>query len=149
MLRYQVDVRCSTLPTCEASTTRVVPVDPSSYTPTPFPYTIGFFGGPLALSWQADTRFAAVRGDLGALRASGGDFAGSVQTCLARSSFDDVLFDDTVPGPGDGFYYLLKTGFTGSHCLFYSWSTGSPAEKPGAGGNRDQDLALDPNGCGL
>ena len=47
------------------------------------------------------------------------------------------------------FYYLLKTGFTGSHCLFYSWSTGSPAEKPGAGGNRDQDLALDPNGCGI
>ena len=149
MLRYQVDVRCSTLPACEASTTRVVPVDPSSYTSTPFPYTIGFFDGPLALSWGAGTRFAAVRGDLGALRASGGNFTGSVQTCLARSRDGDVLFDDMVPGPGEGLYYLLKTGFTGSHCQFYSWSTGSAAEAPGAGGNRDQDLALDTNGCGL
>jgi hypothetical protein len=28
-----------------------------------------------------------------------------------------------------------------------SWGTGSPAELPGAGGDRDADLALDPHTC--
>ncbi len=146
MQPYQVDVRCSTLPTCGESTTLAVPVDPTSTAPIPFPHTIRFDSNS-SISWGPGENFTALRGDLGALRASGGNFLGTVQTCLWTFTFADVLVDDSIPAPGEGMYYLIRKAQTSTPCTVASWSTGSAREMPGAGGSRDLDLALDPAAC--
>jgi hypothetical protein len=89
-----------------------------------------------------------VWGDLGALRANGGDFQGTVIGCGANDrSFQYEIVDDWPgPAPGNGFYYLARESGPLYACG-PSWGTGSPAELPGAGGDRDADLALDPNEC--
>jgi hypothetical protein len=45
--------------------------------------------------------------------------------------------------PKRGVHYLAKEDI--SSCD--SWGTGSPAEIPGAGGDRDADIPLDPDIC--
>ena len=88
----------------------------------------------------------AIRGDLAALRASGGQFAGTVQLCLLNDIDVSAFTDGTLPNPSQGFYYLVKrAGYY--PCDFDSWGTGSSAEVPGAGGDRDADIALDPDTC--
>jgi hypothetical protein len=48
--------------------------------------------------------------------------------------------------PGTGLYYLVRAGGPVPECA-RTWGTGVPQELPGAGGNRDADLALDPDTC--
>jgi hypothetical protein len=89
----------------------------------------------------------AIRGDLDALQANKGQFNGTVRLCLLNGIYTDNFVDGTAPNPGQGFYYLVKEVGSPPVCGFNSWRTGSPAEVPGAGGDRDTDIALDPNAC--
>jgi hypothetical protein len=142
---YFVDVRCSTTPACASRAMVVVPFvcPPADLQPLPVP-----------ILWTNDTEVVwnnggtlsdAIRGDLGALRASQGQFDGTVLGCMVNDISGNGLtrFTDAgTPPPGEAFYYLVREDF---HCR--SWSTGVPAEVPGAGGNRDVDLAYDPHIC--
>ena len=140
---YGLDVRCSTRPTCAGRATVVVPC--SSTEPVPLPSLITWTNKS-QVDWAATgTHFDAIRGDLGALRASGGQFDGTVQACLFNDSLYPQFFDSTLPSTGQGFYYLVRLQNDG--CGVGLWGTGSPAEVPGAGGDRDADLALDPAAC--
>lgn len=143
---YLMDVRCSTLPACQASASVGVAV---RLTPLPFPYTIRF-DSPTVLSWGAQIGVDALRGDVGALSNSGGNFNGSVETCLRDNLFSDRLVDASVPAAGEAKYFLLRVDNRFDPwpwCASPAWTTGSPAEVPGAGGDRDDDLALDPDTC--
>jgi hypothetical protein len=139
---YRVDVRCSTLSACGASATAMPTVDPSSPVVVFFPYTITF-DGKSTLSWGTPTDVLGVRGSLGALRASGGNFAGTDEGIWGGSGLSSHV-DQSVPAPGEGKYYLLRGSRSSppNLCTRYSWMTGSPAEVPGAGGNRDEDLGF-------
>ncbi|HEX5042697.1 MAG TPA: hypothetical protein VFV75_07310, partial [Candidatus Polarisedimenticolaceae bacterium] len=150
---YRVDVRCSTRPACGASTTAVVMVDPACPVISVFPYTLGFDSNSV-LSWGAPALVELVRGDLHALRAGGGDFAVTIEDVFGSggSSFVDDFLPN--PAPGEGKYYLARGGRRhrpSDDCTNHSWSTGSAAEVPGAGGNRDQDIGSivgsDPEPC--
>jgi hypothetical protein len=139
---YGVDVRCSTLPACGASTTVTVPLHAE---PVPFPYML--YSGVTVLFWHTTTVVDVVRGDLGTLRASGGNFEGSVETCLASRYNANALSDPSIPPPGENWYYLIRESNRYPGCTFHSWTTGSPAEVPGGGGTRDEDIALDMDHC--
>ncbi len=101
------------------------------------------------VSWDAPAAVDLVRGDLDALRASGGDFQGTVVAC-ENDSFYEVSYAGTPTDPdlvpGKGFYYLAREAGPNYACSS-SWGTESPSELPGAGGDRDADLALDPQTC--
>ena len=102
------------------------------------------------LFWQVNLYGDVIVGSLGALRASQGQFNGTVSNCLLNNNnrypfgtpVTGLTHADT-PEPGEAFYYLVKPD--PSWC--FSWGTGSPAEVPGAGGDRDLDLAYDPHVC--
>ena len=96
------------------------------------------------MTWDAPWAVDVLRGDLDAMRASEGDFQGTVLSCYNTSSELSQPFQN--PDPGKGFYYLVREAGPIYACSS-SWGTGSPAELPGAGGDRDADLALDPNAC--
>ena len=56
--------------------------------------------------------------------------------------------DASLPAPGGASYYLVRGAGPPAHCnAALSFSTGAPQEKPGTGGDRDTDLALDPEAC--
>ncbi|HET9298853.1 MAG TPA: hypothetical protein VFO11_02840, partial [Candidatus Polarisedimenticolaceae bacterium] len=145
---YHVDVRCSTLPACLGrATTRV----PMHFQPVPFPYSISFLDK-VTIGWGSNLYFAAASGDLMALRANGGNFEGTAVSCLAYVSPGDgtrsSMTDFSLPSPGQAKYYLLRQVASAvPDCSINSYSTGSPAEVPGAGANRDVDLSLDANTC--
>jgi hypothetical protein len=89
-----------------------------------------------------------VRGDLGGLRFSGGQFSGTVEACLADDVAASSISDAVVPGIGTGKYYLVRLAGPTPFCnATATWRTLGPAEKPGAGGDRDADLVLDPATC--
>ncbi|HEX5043626.1 MAG TPA: hypothetical protein VFV75_12010 [Candidatus Polarisedimenticolaceae bacterium] len=144
---YGVDVRCSTRPACAGKATVVVPLVCQSIDPAPFPTPITW-AADYEVVWTYTThRVDAIRGDLDALRASGGQFNATVQLCLLNDTYEDSFTDAVVPDPGEGFYYLVRQVDSAPVCGFDSWRTGSPAEVPGAGGDRDADIALDPDTC--
>ncbi|PYT06750.1 MAG: hypothetical protein DMF49_10200, partial [Acidobacteria bacterium] len=57
--------------------------------------------------WRA-SGWDVVKGDLGLLHASGGDFTTSLLACLESDSPDTESSDPAVPQPGEGFYYLVR-----------------------------------------
>jgi hypothetical protein len=147
--RYGVEVRCSSQPNCQASASTLVTVPcPSTGTArAPFGQSIGF-AGKTQLAWATAELVDVVRGDLGALRSSGGQFNGTVQACLADGQNVSSIHDATVPPPGAAEYYLVRGAGPSAYCnATPSWETGTAAEKPGAGGDRDADIALDPDAC--
>jgi hypothetical protein len=89
-----------------------------------------------------------IRGDLGALRTNNGQFNGTVEACLGNDVAVSSIADATTPAPTAGKYYLVRGAGPAPYCnAGHSWKTGAAAEKPGAGGDRDADIALDPDGC--
>jgi hypothetical protein len=146
---YAVDVRCSTRPACTGGAAVVVPLVCDPVVAVPFPGSIAWTSQVrVEVGVEVGTPFDAIRGDLDALRASGGEFDGTVQTCIMQPFPPDGSFiDATVPGAGQAFYYLVRDPWNTPVCTFGSWGTGSPAEVPGAGGDRDADIALDPDTC--
>jgi hypothetical protein len=144
---YGMDVRCSTHPVCTGRATVVVPLVCQSIDPAPFPEPITWAGHGQMVWTYTPHPVDAIRGDLDALQANKGQFNGTVRLCLLNGIYTDNFVDGTAPNPGQGFYYLVKEVGSPPVCGFNSWRTGSPAEVPGAGGDRDTDIALDPNAC--
>ncbi len=142
--RYGVEVRCSSLPTCQASASALVTVScPSTgVAGAPFGQTIRF-ATKVDLSWPAVELVHAIRGSLGALRAQAG-FPGTVEACLVTEMSTRVVTDGTTPSPGTGKYYLVRGAGPSPYCNGTpSWSSGSPREV----GDRDAGLDADPNTC--
>jgi hypothetical protein len=144
--RYGVEARCSTRPACAGVASVEVPFACPSIDRVPFASSIGFVDK-TQVSWQPVGGVRAIRGDLGALLASGGQFNRTVDDCL-RNGMWDFFVDSDVPAPGKALYYLVKRHDSVPVCTLDSWGTGSPAEVPGAGGDRDEDIPADPDTCG-
>jgi hypothetical protein len=124
-----------------------VPCPSTGNARVPFDQEVGF-ASKSELSWGAAELVDVIRGDLGALRSSAGQFAGTVETCAADDQTLSSLTDATVPGAGSGKYYLVRSAGPPPYCnATASWKTGAAAERPGAGGDRDADIALDPDAC--
>jgi hypothetical protein len=63
---------------------------------------------------------------------------------MSVSSVNDAI----APGAGAGKYYLVRPAGPSAYCnATPTWRTGVAAENPGAGGDRDADMALDPDAC--
>jgi hypothetical protein len=147
--RYGVEVRCSSLPSCLGSTTTLVTVlcPSTGNAKAPFAQQVGF-AGKTQFSWTSAALVDVIRGDLGALRGSGGQFNGTVEACLGNDVSVSSVTDGTTPSAGAGKYYLVRGAGPSPYCnASHSWKTGAAAEKPGAGGDRDDDIALDPDAC--
>ena len=73
------------------------------------------------LDWTAlhgSTAYDVVRGDLGALRSSGGDFALATEACLVEDQAGTSLNYGVVPAPGEGFWMLVR-GIDGNGNMTY------------------------------
>ncbi len=95
------------------------------------------------LRWPASSGaigYDVVRGDLGPLLASGGDFATSGAQCLADNLVPTTLEDSDLPESGAGFWYLLR--------VVYSSAGGTGSyDVDGTGGTRDAGIAMAPGAC--
>jgi spore coat protein A len=97
------------------------------------------------LSWTAQPGalgYDVVRGDLGELRASGGNFALSTVTdrCMASFTGGTTMNDATPLAPGEGFWYLVRSNEGAGNATYDS---GSPFQVD----YRDDEIALSGNDC--
>jgi cysteine-rich repeat protein len=83
--------------------------------------------------------YDVVRGDLGTLRSTAGDYADptTTQICLANDRVDTFWVHDEAPAPGQGVWYLVR-GTPGG-----TYDDGSPSQS----GTRDAEIAASGNGC--
>ena len=97
-----------------------------------------------ALSWDAQspgTTYDVVKGDLGSLAGTGGDFSASLLGCLAPRASSPSASDAATPGPGSGFFYLARAIDCASNAGTFD---GAP---PGQMGSRDAEIAGSPSRC--
>jgi hypothetical protein len=95
------------------------------------------FAGPDELTWNAPggaIAFDLLRGDLGALRGSGGDFTVAVDECLGDNLSGPPLVHSEDPRPGEGFWYLMRRITSSGNA---SYDSCSPAQL----GGRDAEIA--------
>ncbi|MEW5764884.1 MAG: hypothetical protein ACOYXN_10295 [Acidobacteriota bacterium] len=93
-----------------------------------------------ALSWDRAPGVSAydvVKGDLGLLLSSGGDFGSSLLACLENDSPNAEAADGETPEVGGGFYYLVR-GTPGG-----TYDSGCP----GQDAPRDAEVAASPAAC--
>ncbi len=75
------------------------------------PLTVTRAGSGAHLAWPGAlnaTHYDVVRGPLGALAASGGDFAAATDACLANDTTSLTADDADPPGAGAGSWYLVR-----------------------------------------
>ena len=97
------------------------------------------------VSWTVDDEaksYDVIRGDLHALRATGGDYTPSVSACLASLATGVNAPDAGVPLPGQDWYYVLRSRYSGALDPG-SWDDGGPGQQ----GSRDTEIAASANGC--
>ncbi len=99
--------------------------------------------GKQAMHWsdvlEAD-RYDVVKGDLQALRSTGGDFTSTLLGCLEDDSRDARSGDSSDPSAGEGFYYLVRAQ---AACKSGTFNSGPP----GQSGDRDSEIASSPHAC--
>ncbi len=99
---------------------------------------------PGQLSWcetpVADVGFDVVRGDLGGLRASGGDFAQATAECLADNEVSTSVTYGVDPPAGEGFWFAVRPVGLGGNG---SYDSGFPSQP----GSRDGGIAASGNDC--
>jgi len=84
--------------------------------------------------------YDVVRGLLGLLRGTGGDFTASLSGCLGNDLPGTSVVDPDAPGAGDGFWHLVR----GAHC----GGGGTYDEaSPGQVGTRDGEILAAPGAC--
>jgi spore coat protein A len=90
-------------------------------------------------SLPAVTSYDLVRGNLGTLRSSAGNFASPLvtQACLADSSTETQWVHGETPGPEQGVWYLVRGASGGTY------DDGSPSQS----GSRDAEIAASGNAC--
>ena len=94
---------------------------------------------PGLLSWcvpQPASAFDVVRGDLGVLRATGGDYAVATQECLAPAHGDAWLEYPPTPPPGTGVWFLVRD-------VNGTYDTGESSQS----GTRDPEIAASGHDC--
>ena len=84
------------------------------------------------------TGYDLVRGGLGSLRASGGNFTTSTQTCLADNRVQTFWNHTETPVPGDGMWYLVRKVTGGGPG---SYDDGTQV------GSRDAEIAASASHC--
>lgn len=97
------------------------------------------------LSWVAvagATSYDVVRGDLSALRSSGGNFTTSTSVCAGEDLQSPTAPDPAMPSVGSGFWYLAR-GVDRCSAISGTYDTSSPLQV----GSRDAEIALSPNAC--
>jgi hypothetical protein len=57
--------------------------------------------------------YDVVRGGIGVLASSAGDFSVATQTCLANDVYGTSAADATLPPEADGFWYLVRAASCG------------------------------------
>jgi hypothetical protein len=97
-------------------------------------HTMGWSGVPVA------DRYDVVKGDLQALRSSGGDFTSTLTGCLEDNSADTLVDDPLEPVPDQGFYYLVRAQAACKSGTFNS-------EQAGQIGDRDPEIETSPHAC--
>ncbi len=85
-------------------------------------------------------RYDLVRGDLGMLRSTGGDFRVSVDTCVRDDAPDTAARDAAVPPVGGGFHYLVRAQ---AACKDGSYDSGGKGQVD----KRDDEIEESANGC--
>jgi CubicO group peptidase (beta-lactamase class C family) len=91
----------------------------------------------VGLQWSpvaSCTGYDAVRGGLGDLLATGGDFAAATSLCGANNLTVTALPDTDAPAAGEGFWYLVRA--VTCHAAG-SWDSGGPSQL----GSRDAEIA--------
>ena len=114
----------------------VCTVDPSLFVSAPAPATadVQWTGIPGA------TFYDLVRGDLAALRSSGGNFTVSTGPCLANDAAVLSVVDSDMPGVGNGYFYLMRAaGCTGGD----TYESGAASQV----GTRDPEIAGAAGAC--
>jgi hypothetical protein len=152
--RYGVRVRCSTAIACsgggvlnvavncpstgnaKAPFGQVVHVDKTSLLP-PEPDTSA------TVNWPASTTVDLVRGTLAALRASGGNYTGTVSSCLANNLSASGVADGSNPGAGGATYFLARP----TVAAFCNQTPGYTTNHPREAAGRDAEIAADGNAC--
>lgn len=95
------------------------------------------------LSWAMvaeSTGSDIVRGDLGSLKETGGDFASSAEHCLDDDRTTTTRRLSDTPAPGEGFWFLVR----GQNCGGSgTYDTGEPSQAE----SRDSEVAASGNDC--
>ena len=102
---YSLDVRCSANPGGCVQTDAIrinVPTGLCSLSP---PSSLRMPSN-TTISWTGSGTFDTARGDVAALRSSGGSFAGA--SCLENNGADTSTNDAANPASGASFYYLVR-----------------------------------------
>ncbi len=98
----------------------------------------------VTLSWDPQAgadAYDVVKGDLGLLRSTNGDFGSSILACLEDGGSDTGASDVTAPAPEAGFYYLVRAESVCAEPGTYDSST------PGQAAGRDASIAASPHAC--
>ena len=100
-------------------------------------------GGTTALDWPAfgDALYDVVRGDVGTLAASAGDFAQATETCLASDLTAPHAQDPLDPVAGAGWWYLVRPDGCGDLPGSYD------DDAQGREGRRDGEISASGAGC--
>ena len=88
------------------------------------------------LQWSAVagcTGYDVVRGDLGLLRSTGGDFTTAASSCAANDTVGTSWTDPDLPAPGEGTWYVVRS--VQCHSVG-TWNSGGPAQQ----GDRDAEI---------
>jgi len=102
------------------------------------------FVSEIAFAW--DSVFGAedydtVSVDVGALRASGGNYTAALDECARNNGRGTLAWDDATPAPGGVIGYVVRA--TSFSCDFGTYDTTSPSQQ----GSRDAEIAAAPGRC--
>ncbi|HJQ97931.1 MAG TPA: hypothetical protein VJ826_06410 [Candidatus Polarisedimenticolaceae bacterium] len=152
--RYGVRVRCSTATSCQGGSVldvavncpstgnakaafgQVVHVDKTSLLP-PEP------DASVTVSWAVSASADLIRGNLAALRASGGNYTGTVAACLANDIAANGVADGSNPGAAGATYYLVRP----ISAPFCNQTPGYTTNHPREAAGRDVEIGADGNAC--
>jgi hypothetical protein len=100
-------------------------------------------GGAAVLTWSTVAGAIAydlVRGGLGVLRSTAGDFTQATERCLANDLGDTTYSDGSTPALGDGYWYLVRGVSCGGAA---SYDAGVPSQP----GSRDAEIEAAAAAC--
>jgi hypothetical protein len=141
--RYGVRVRCSTATSCSGGGVLHVVVNCPSTGNAKAAFNQTIFVDDAGVSWPATATVDLIRGNLVALRASGGNYTGTVSTCLANNVTATAVADGSSPGLGGATYYLVRP----TVATFCNQTPGYTTNHPKEAAGRDAEIAASGNAC--
>jgi hypothetical protein len=141
--RYGVRVRCSTATSCSGSAVLNVALTCPSTGTAKAAFNQTILVDDAGVSWPTTATVDVVRGNLVALRSSGGNYTGTVSTCLANNVTATGIVDGSSPGPGGATYYLVRP----TVAAFCNQTPGYTTNHPREAAGRDAEIAASGNAC--